>query len=142
MFFNTYFKPYLKFNECSSNNFCGYSINTPFKYIDDSTVDIGFNDTSRKTFFVLYNGVFILSYPYTDSLGRQQAYIYADINYKKQPNVVGKDIFRFSITDNGVRFDNHDNELSTIINTCKKNGTACGRWIELNNWEIPDDYPW
>ena len=83
-----------------------------------------------------------------------------DINGYSKPNIVGKDVFYFSIQKKygfnvygfnqtysgesfGSTFDR--NKLKgNETNACKKgyNGTWCSALIIHDGWEIKDDYPW
>ena len=85
--------------------------------------------------------------------------INVDINGNKKPNVVGKDVFymrlfdlnsgwykdtnwdRIEIMDGGIDRGTAKNSSSF---GCKKDSTGlfCGRLIQLDGWEIKDDYPW
>ena len=81
-----------------------------------------------------------------------------DINGPKGPNKMGRDIFVAGAMlsnlkkYNSIRFWGYD--VSVLNNAdwgygCYKQnnnqdyaGFFCGAWIERNNWEIPEDYPW
>lgn len=81
--------------------------------------------------------------------------IVVDINGKKGPNKLGRDVFLFAI-----RFENkfpnfylealknNDEVLDYCTKDCSKFsninycGRTCGSKIERNGWEIPADYPW
>ena len=87
-------------------------------------------------------------------------WMFADINGRKGPNRIGRDIFVFDIyahpnpndkANFRLKFWGYylsDEELkSTKSYACNKNavsasGFNCGEIILRNNWEIPDDYPW
>lgn len=76
-----------------------------------------------------------------------------DINGEKGPNIVGRDLF-FTTYGYNISAQNHyklqmynysnktRNEL--LLNGCNKNNTGqyCGAVIEMDGWEIKDDYPW
>ena len=87
-----------------------------------------------------------------------------DINGEKGPNVMGRDMFRFYFMRNdddrpdlaqslphfsAVWFDpipweeNSSIDISrdTIWNSCKQNGGWCSALIQVDGWEIKDDYP-
>ena len=72
--------------------------------------------------------------------------VLVDINGPKNPNVFGKDVFRFI-----VNFDNstvkpycYQRTPSDIAKKCSRNGdgTCCAAKIMADGWEIKDDYPW
>jgi prepilin-type N-terminal cleavage/methylation domain-containing protein len=91
-------------------------------------------------------------------------WIYADINGVEGPNIVGRDIFVFDGYNYGAATKNsteayriklwgwrHNLKEATTGNLyygCNKESPYmfknyfCGRVIELNNWQIPKDYPW
>ena len=97
------------------------------------------------------------------------AWLFVDINGKSNPNRIGRDIFVLNYYNNKKFipvFYGSDRDISSIINSgntisdeqrdtnrdgmgCSdknKNGFYagfyCGALIQLNNWEIPKDYPW
>ena len=115
---------------------------------------------SRAPFIRLNNGTLFHFYV---NIPTGYIWIFADINGEKVPNKVGRDIFvfetygydRFGINKYKLRFwsyRNNENNIQALINHpyygCRKDNTDlfknyyCGRLIELNNWEIPADYPW
>ena len=72
--------------------------------------------------------------------------VLVDINGPKNPNMLGKDVFRFI-----VNFDNstvkpycYQRTPSDIAKKCSRNGdgTCCAAKIMADGWEIKDDYPW
>ena len=86
-------------------------------------------------------------------------WLIADINGEKEPNKVGRDIFVFDAYKNGtsvykIKFWGHNYTNKDALTSpsgqysCRKDNNHhyanfhCGRLIELNNWEIPKDYPW
>ena len=80
-------------------------------------------------------GVLHYNYPYFD----------IDINGKNKPNKVGRDRFAFTLFNGKLIASRTYQNLSRaqIIQACKSGkADACTQLIFLNNWEIPDDYPW
>lgn len=74
-----------------------------------------------------------------------QPYIHVDINGKSNPNVVGRDRFKFVIWGGkviaSITYQNLSN--SSVINGCKAhNDDACTELLFRNGWVFPDDYPW
>ena len=78
-----------------------------------------------------------------------------DVNGEKKPNEYGYDRFMFNICPEGLSTKLNLNEKVSAyaggsnINTyekalskCKEAGARCTRLLQLNNWEIPDDYPY
>ena len=69
-----------------------------------------------------------------------------DVNGFKAPNQLGKDIFLTS-TNRGNKFQMYQVGLNNfsrdrILRDCKSNKQACGYLIQLDGWQIKDDYPW
>lgn len=83
-------------------------------------------------------------------------WVFIDINSKKGPNRLGKDIFMTEIFRNKrVVFSPTDfipSKRDELVNhsnyPCKKGtyvkyaGGSCGKLIQYNSWEIKDYYPW
>lgn len=85
------------------------------------------------------------------------ARIYFDLNGNNPPNIVGKDMFYLVIMPGGQLlfypgwWSPITTPRSTIVGTgdyaCNPSanswgGVSCGMLIQLDNWEIKDDYPW
>ena len=71
---------------------------------------------------------------------------YVDINGSSGPNILGKDIFIFTIDfDKGSAYPmGYTSEINTINSICSKSGTGlyCAEKIRRDGWQIKDDYPW
>ncbi len=82
-----------------------------------------------------------------------------DLNGFKRPNKLGRDLFVFSVTKNGVlAFSNDDRETLDIVRSrdefrdgpsannyqCNRQGRGmwCAALIMADGWEIRSDYPW
>lgn len=83
-----------------------------------------------------------------------------DINGNKGPSIAGKDIFYFNLfkgvnrltfagapSDGRINSATLDNNMNDQTHGCNKTATeraglVCGYAIFLNNWQIPDNYPW
>ncbi len=81
--------------------------------------------------------------------------IYIDINGTQKPNIVGKDIFTATYGYNKDISKQYRLQMANYFNAnrdellsdyCNKNQGAytyyCGALIEMDDWEIKDDYPW
>ena len=72
--------------------------------------------------------------------------VYADINGVKPPNVIGKDVFMFTVDfdKNIVRANGYDQTNDEINTNCSHSGTGayCAAKIMQDGWTIADDYPW
>ena len=142
-FVQKYFLPYFKTAKFYTNN------NGLWRYKLINGVNKGFwvpailcNDGSLYSFTMQNNYIWIIM----------------DINGSKGPNKMGRDIFVAGIYFNELKKYNtirfwgaKDSILNKTTDNygCNKQsndqnyaGFFCGAWIERNNWEIPDDYPW
>ena len=77
--------------------------------------------------------------------------IFADMNGKKGPNMLNKDIFTFSIllSDKKITPNGMGSSRSSLLGRCTKNnsdtfhtGKSCAALIITDGWQIKDDYPW
>ena len=72
-----------------------------------------------------------------------------DINGRQKPNVLGQDAFNFTFDQNknklqlGTQY-NYTSSLSRqqLITGCYTLGSLCAPLIQLDGWEIKEDYPW
>ncbi len=63
-----------------------------------------------------------------------------DVNGPKKPNIIGKDVFAFVLTEKGVRPGGIDKTTEEIENECKTTGYYCFAKIMRNGWKIaPED---
>ena len=76
-------------------------------------------------------------------------YIVVDINGKKHPNTLGKDVFVMSVNSSTNKFEFYNyggyaSDRAWLLNACSKNSPAgnrhCGRLIQLDGWKI--NYDW
>ncbi len=87
-----------------------------------------------------------------DSTGIYGIIIGIDINGISGPNVIGKDLFfmtyYYDTNTLGMLGQRHGRQLSKELaaQICYSGGSInnkyCGVLIMLNDWQIPDDYPW
>ncbi len=78
--------------------------------------------------------------------------MYVDTNGLSKPNTLGKDIFVFLIRDNKFGFYDYSMEnysRSVALRFCSglsSNGIDearhCGKLIQMDGWQMKDDYPW
>ncbi len=161
--FEEYILPYVKTVQfCSPVSDCGIDLND-YKTLDGTRP---INDTSDRNDMsagaVLPDGSILIAHsPYTDI---NYYYFVVDVNGKKGPDVLGKDVFRFAnilnmtgdksgYTSKGVSFAGAGLEREQLINYnnggagdngCAETSTGkfCGALIQADGWEIKDDYPW
>lgn len=147
-YFNKYWKPYLKIIKvCETPESCGYS--SKWVKILDGSASILIIDETRTAGF-LADGTFLSFVTVNWGTGlplyTKSQSVRADLNGPKPPNVIGKDIFVFSINlnNNSVKPACFSSNTATIKNSCKigGNGECCLQKIVNDNWTIKDDYPW
>ena len=77
--------------------------------------------------------------------------VYFDINGKKKPNVMGKDVAALRIRQDFNYYDlwgaqtDHEHQIDPSHNdSCHKSaiGFRCLNLLRLDNWEMKEDYPW
>ena len=161
-FTETYFVPYIK----TIKNYKITSLKTiGYKniYKLDGTPDTSLLDTPRY-YVILPNGTITgfsldghCDASHEDSDGNTvcdsqwyytDIYIVTDINGKKAPNTLGKDIFVMSTMDNQFgfyRYKGLESNREWLLKACSKGSKEnrhCGRLIQYDGWEIKDDYPW
>jgi prepilin-type N-terminal cleavage/methylation domain-containing protein len=151
-----YFLPYLKTVQiCAPVAECGINY-LDYKYLNgqptSSTVGIDANSVA----VVLPDGnVFIIGATSSNAQVGSYYAVLLDINGKKGPNVMGKDLFRLTSTSFitsqgfGLAFSSGDREAligedgGVNGNGCNINSTGknCFSLIMHDGWEIRDDYP-
>ena len=68
-----------------------------------------------------------------------------DINGEKKPNIAGRDTFHLYFFPK-FEFEGSNLTRTQLINGCKngvnRGSVHCGRIIQMDGWQIKDDYPW
>jgi prepilin-type N-terminal cleavage/methylation domain-containing protein len=131
-FLNTYIKPYLK-----NLTFCSDGI---------VNAVCGFIVSGAGTNLMLNNGVGFSVVLSSDN----RFYMIIDLNNAKKPNVMGKDVFYFTLdSTNGFVPYGYTKGMTRdqiIDNGSEKCTTAnkymCTALIMIDGWQIKDDYPW
>jgi len=137
-FYDTYFKPYLmnaKFcNDGTGDGSCGMTVS-----------GTGVN-------YMLNNGVGLSMV--LKSSGVKMVYILIDVNNAKKPNVMGKDVFYFTLspTTGLIPYDyvkgmTRDQAISDPTFGCVKSGVTyprylCTALLMIDSWQMRSDYPW
>ena len=152
-FYDTYMKKYLAKN--SEIYLSDYGIS--YKNLNKSNCNESWCVDLGSYYLLLNNGQIIVFSNYKG--GNYKAFC-ADINGYKNPNIVGKDFFCFTIQyPNGVVPYGYKNAFSystfgetydrnMLLNgsyqSCNKakNGLWCTALIVNDGWQIKDDYPW
>lgn len=112
----------------------------------------GPNSPTGTTYYTmeLANGAFLF-YHYDHNIDNTvtSPVIFVDVNGRKNPNIVGKDVFKFYINNSGkLVMPGYEKTREELLQICKNNASAvsiygsCGALIQKDNWEIKDDYPW
>ena len=115
----------------------------------------GYRFPGMHIYLILNNGVIISFFSNTPS---GYIWLFADINGKKGPNKIGRDVFVFDaynwiqqgykIKFWGLGFDKDNFNDASIQYGCNRENDAdyknfyCGALIEASGWEIPENYPW
>ncbi len=166
--FKEHFLKYIKYSKYCKENF---SECYPSKvYNLDGSLFWNFEATNSRPnsyAYALDDGICVVSW-----LARDHIQFYTDINCKKGPNKLGRDIFQITLftaikTDYsnikgfsrvGVHFPRYSSASGDMdfnmtrqdllsedsIYNCNKNrrGNNCGAVIQMDGWRIADDYPW
>ena len=143
-----YFKPYLKVIVDSQKERYSYT-------------DLTGQSHAYSTWptLILADGTFI--FIYFSEAYHVNFHIGVDINGKQKPNKLGRDLFIFTYYNNALRTFSQYEAGTTIrkrqdvvsegtSGQCNKNarggvlgvGSYCSTLIEMDGWEIKDDYPW
>ena len=150
-YFNRYYKPYFNGSQlCQNAKACGYKSKTPWKNLKGNTIMWNLLSGPSRVCFLLNDSSFVfIPRNSTDENGEliYVSKIYIDINGPLSPNVLGKDVFIFTI-DNKKGFMPYcyDRTQEKINSGCSKtssgNDNCCTAKIIMDGWQIKDDYPW
>jgi len=155
-FFDDYIEPYIKvLNVCGYNkdgcwtqttdragNQVGqtYGMNNSFSFIliDGSAMDLSILDKSQSSFISNTLGVD------TSKFQNISAYpiIYIDTNANRKPNVLGKDVHAFVLTERGFVPAGRKVTDDEIWPECTSVGYYCFEGILRNNWRISEHDYW
>lgn len=136
----SYYKPYFKMmRECPNSPGCwGY----PTRYLSNTIYWSAHNTSWYQYAFTFTDGVSVLIDIYDAAnvkglfginVNYDAAVFFVDVNSEKNPNVIGKDIFAFVVTERGM-VPAGMNDTSN----CKSNGTGfqCTAKIIQDGWRI------
>ena len=149
-FANKYILPYLQISkncETSNTGDCDYSF-----YFLSSTEPEPLNQ--NRTRFYLSDGTFITGV-LLNTESDKRFIMLIDINGKRKPNRVGRDIFEFNYL---IKYDGRTGKIlpasyyaprSYLLSSCSiccnkqtGSGAYCSAVIMKDSWQIKDDYPW
>lgn len=150
-YFEKYWKPfYKKAKYCESATSCGYISNFPWKNLNGDKVNWNIVSGTSRIIFMLADGTFIFiprnTYGESNNIIYLNViYFYIDLNGPKNPNILGKDVFMFTMKDgNTLRPYGYDVKYNKL--NCNKNSSAnandCTTKIIADGWTIKEDYPW
>lgn len=139
-YYNKYWKPYYKKpKKCITAKACGYSRNNPWKHLNGSYYDWNVVSSESRVLFMLSDGTLIF-YP-LNSVN----YFFVDLNGLKNPNIIGRDVFVFTILDDkGLKPACYNMSYENINKNCitDSNAGCCAAKIIADGWNFKDDYPW
>ena len=155
-FFDKYIIPHLKLSKkpvYAAIDTLGYRL-----YKTKDGRDYSFFSSGREVYVCeLSNGVSLfMSIDGTSDKKMTRFLIFADINGKTKPNVLGRDLFLFRFTETGgsiiVPYGLGFNQIQSrddFINACAENSSNsddknlyCTGLIAHDGWEIKKDFPW
>ena len=165
VYFDTYWKPYLKIlRTCSGSagqTDCNYSSATPWIRANGQRDAYYIVADTQRTPVILSDGTFVsilTSSGYGSASGEEvdeegnliygggaDTRIIVDLNASKAPNQFGKDTFLLQrVAGKGVMPYGYEKDDDTVNNNCSKNGTGymCAAKLIRDGWQMKDDYPW
>ncbi len=159
-YYGRYWQPHFRKSAyCGNAPECGYKGGKPWTNTGGSALGVGLTSSETRLLFSFGNMIAFVPKDPTFS-GKtsgnngkgntpdiQENYLYVDINGAEAPNILGTDIFMFSIDDNGSVFPfcySLPKEEVDKLCTEKTKGevNCCTAKIMNDGWEIKDDYPW
>lgn len=145
-YFNKYWRPYYKNPKiCETAKSCGYSDN--FAWVNLNGQRTGWNviTSESRVLFMLPDGTLIFSPRNTYIENGYVNHFYVDINGSKNPNVLGKDVFIFTISDKKLLRPYGYNRAYKNLDCSRQssgNMNDCTAKIIADGWQIKNDYPW
>ncbi len=143
-YFDRYWKSYLKVSKiCNTYSDCGYKRNQPWKKPNGDYVTTAVVASNERTTFLTPDGILFAIFTSSATTTVNDSVV-IDLNGSKEPNQLGKDVFRFTRTDKGILPLCYDNTISSVNSNCSKTGegTCCAAKLAREGWEIKDNYPW
>lgn len=142
-----YWQPYFKETKlCKTSSECGYDNISPWLYMNREKCPYAVAREDLRIGILTSDGIL---YSISIREGDKGSYaankiVIVDINGPVRPNVVGKDVFAFDRTENGIKPRYYTLSGSSVDSDCSKNGSgfACTAKIMKDGWQIKSDYPW
>ena len=148
-YFDKYWRPYYKNPKiCSTAITCGYSNKNAWINLNGDRTGWSVSTDESRVLFMLSDGTLIFNPRNTTDINGNNVYVnlfYVDLNGPKNPNVVGKDVFIFTLADKKLLRPYGYNKKYEDLNCSKQssgNENDCTAKIIADGWEIKDDYPW
>ena len=165
VYFDTYWKPYLKIlRTCSGSagqKDCNYSSATPWTRANGQRDAYLIVADGQRTPVILSDGSFVSILTLsgygsmeggldengnvTGNTGGTENRVIVDLNASKMPNQFGKDTFLFErVAGKGIMPYGYNKDDDTVNENCSKNGSGfmCAAKLIRDGWQIKDDYPW
>jgi type II secretory pathway pseudopilin PulG len=156
-FFKTYVLTYFDEPKVANNRFYKTTNDYVYKRIDNRTYQesIFTNYGAGRILFKTKDGViyYMTNLQWDNSSGKQVATnsseikILVDINGINEPNMLGKDVFKFSISLNSNKvvpacYNKSEAYINSDCNSNGGSGGCCADRIMRAGWEIKGNYPW
>ena len=149
-YFDKYFRPYYKAPKlCMSHTDCGYKGSSNVWKLKNGTFYWVVTTDESRLLYSLSDGTVIFNprnSTNAQGIPDYANYFFVDINGAKKPNVVGNDVFVFTMSDGkGVRpmcYDKSYEDINFICKSGNSHANCCAAKIIADGWEIKDDYPW
>ena len=153
-YFNQYWRPYFaNIQRYRNAKELGYESSYCWKNINGVQSKWRVSSSNSRILFSLLDGTVVFYPRNTFDSDNNPSYIksnyfYVDINGSKKPNVIGKDVFIFSVVDNdNIKPYCYDQSKEYINRHCKKsitddNVNCCTAKIMNDGWQFKSDYPW
>ncbi len=148
-YFDKYWRPYYKNPKiCSTAVACGYSNKNAWIKLNGQRTGWGVQTDETRVLFMLSDGTLIFNPRNTTDINGNNVYVnlfYVDLNGPKNPNIVGKDVFIFTLSDKKLLRPFGYNKKYEDLDCSKQssgNENDCTAKIIADGWEIKDDYPW
>lgn len=144
--YKTALKPYIKItNECFDNK-PGCWAEEGTKYLNGNSLNYHNGIGTNIVVFNTIDGYSVNLDAVNDneSVTGAALRIYVDVNGKKLPNVLGKDIYTFVFSDRGFVPAGRDLTDEQVNSDCSKNGNGyyCFEKIMRNSWQIDKENLW
>lgn len=151
-FFKTYLLPYFKKPIVAQNGKSFYPILNVYTLLNGNKygVDIRTHYETGRILFKSQDGtMYFVAVNYWDKdipIFASAINLLVDINGAKKPNILGYDVFNFTIDYKTltIRPNGAKSSQEAINESCSKTGSGayCAAKIINANWQIEKDYPW